>query len=216
MRDTEDLFRSILNKMRDSAHGSAHLGDLSDLMRSLKKQKRVFLEQRLLQKVISWDENKAQGVWDSEETAIRNRYWFLQGYIIESSHVIGPNRTESCRQWMVLSVDCDCVRAPYVHVGKIVQMGDERQDRELLSLAATFKTTKFFPLPPFDNVKEWSIVDLETPFFIERGKAPFSTAIHSLNVDGWHILNAVLQERYTRLVDRVEAERLRTYEAGGK
>ncbi len=160
--------------------------------------------------MITWEENKARGVWESEEHAKKNMYWFLQGHVIESHHVVGPNGIENHIDWMVLSVDCDCVRSAYIYVGKIIPTSNEQEDRELLSLVSSFKTPKYFPLPPFEGMENWSIVDLETPFYIERVNAPFSTAIHSLTVDGWHILNAVLQDRYTRALNITEAERLRT------
>lgn len=214
MHEAERQFRTIVDKMKMSAHGSAHLSELSELMRTLTKQKRPFLKQRLLQRVIPWDENKERKVWSNDKVADQNKYWFLQGYLIESRHVIGPNGVENHREWMVLSVDCDCVRAPYVSVGKITQAGDAQEERQRLSLASSFKTAKYFPVPPHEGVETWSIVDLETPFHLERANLQFTDAIQSLTVDGWHILNAVLQERYTRALDIQEARQLRTEEAG--
>lgn len=142
----EGRFRDILDELEKSAHGSPQLQEVTEFMRSLKKHKRDFLGNRLLQRAISWDENKGRGIWDTEEEARKDLYWFLQGYIVESSHVVGPNGVESDGRWLVLSVDCDCARAPYVNVAKISPTTNGQKDRERLSSATAFATTKFFRL----------------------------------------------------------------------
>lgn len=162
-----------------------------------------------MQDPIPWEFNKERKIWKTEEEARENQYWFLQGYVIDSGHVIGPRGVESHRRWLVISVDCDCVRAPYVYLGKIVPVDDSQESKERLSLASAFKSPRLFPVPPFNDSGSWSIAELETPYYVERKYIPLSTPRSSLTVDGWHILNAFLQERYTRAINDVESENLR-------
>lgn len=205
----EDTFRSIVTKLRDTAHGSQYLGELSAFARGLKSRRQGFFADRLLQRAVLWDENKERGIWPNAQIAEQNQYWFLQGYLIRSQHVRGPGGHEDHTTWLVLAVDCDCVRAPYVGVAKVVLIGDDEPDKQALALASSFKTTKLFPIPPYEGNDRWGLADLETPFYLERAYVPFAVPLQSLTVDGWHILNAVLQHRYTRAVDISESERLR-------
>jgi hypothetical protein len=205
----EDEYNRILLQMKTTAHGSRDLREFSRFLVSLKKKRRELLQQKLMQEPIPWEFNKERKIWKTEEEALENQYWFLQGYVIDSGHVIGPRGVESHRQWLVISVDCDCVRAPYVHLGKIVPVDDSQEGKERLSLASAFKSHRLFPLPPFNDSEIWSIAELETPYYIERKYIPLSTPLSSLTIDGWHILNAFLQERYTRAINDVESESLR-------
>jgi len=205
----EDDYNRILSQMKTSAHGSRDLRELSDFLTSLKKRRRGLLEQKLMQEPIPWVVNKERNTWATEDQARQNQYWFLQGYVIDSSHVIGPRGIERHRRWLVLSVDCECVRAPYVSLGKIVPVDDSQESKERLSLASAFKSHRLFPVPPFNDEGVWNIAELETPYYVERGYIPLSTSLSSLTIDGWHILNAFLQERYTRALDPGESEKLR-------
>lgn len=208
--EKEQQFDEILAKMRESAHGSQHLGELSQLMKKLKKKKREFLASRFIIPATTWDENKEKGIWENDSEAEKNIYWFLQGYWIESTHVLGPAGKEDHQDWLVLSVDCDCVRSPFINLGKIYQISDDDEDdKRRLSLASTFKTTKYFPIPPTEERDNWSIVDLETPYFIENENSQFTNSVCSLSINAWHILNAVLQEKHTRALNIAESEKLR-------
>lgn len=208
----DDEYDRILSRIKTTAHGSRDLRDFSTFLVSLKKKKRELLAQKLMQEAIPWEVNKERNTWATEEEARKNQYWFLQGYLIDSAHVIGPRGVESHRRWLVLSVDCDCVRSPYVFLGKLVAVDDSQESKEKLALASAFKSPRLFPVPPFENAGSWCIADLETPYFIEREHIPLSTSLASLTIDGWHILNAALQERYTRSINDAESEHLRAIE----
>ena len=205
----EAEFNRILLQMKTLAHGSRDLREMSKFLQSLKKQRRALLQQKLMQDPIPWEVNRERKTWATDDEARQNQYWFPQGYVIESGHVIGPRGVESHRRWLVLSVDCECVRAPYVSLGKIVPVDDSEESKLRLSLASAFRSPRLFPVPPFNEEGVWNIAELETPYYVERAYIPLSTSLSSLTIDGWHILNAFLQERYTRAINAEESENLR-------
>jgi len=208
---TEEKFLQIVKRMRENSHGCKELGELSNLLRGLKKRKKNFIAGRFVRRSISWDENKEKGVWEDEAQADKNRYWFLQGSIIQSSHVIGPSGIAKHQNWLVLSPDCDCTRAEYIVVGKIRELGESDNDKDILGLATALKTHKFFPIPPHGNTEHWGVVEMETPYFLERANyAAMTRTSHWLSSEAWHILNGVLQLKHTRALNMSESEVLRT------
>lgn len=206
----EQQFGEILERMKASAHGSQELAELSDLLRGLKKQRKQFIADRFIEPAVSWDENRERGIWDDEAIAEKNKYWFLQGSLIESKHVVSPSGVAKHNDWLVLSADCDCARAKYINVGKVRQLTDSSDDKEILGIATALKTHKFFPIPPFSEHDHWSVVELEIPCFLERANyAALTRTAFWLSNDAWHILNAVLQAKHTRALNIEESEKLR-------
>jgi hypothetical protein len=208
--DRNETFTEILERLKKSAHGTAELVELTEFLRGLKKEKRPFLQSRFIEAAISWDLNRSRGIWETDEEANKNIYWFLQGSIIESSHVLGPSGRSADLNWMVLSPDCDCARAEYINLGRLRQLSDSEADQNILSLASSLKSHRYFPVPPHGDVQAWSVVELDIPFYMERENRAFCKTNYWLSKDAWHILNAVLQSKHTRATNMSESERLRT------
>ncbi len=63
---------------------------------------------------------------------------------------------------------------------------------------------KAFPLPklPSDTEDELRgyFADFGEPFYIEQGSAPMATPYAFMTVTGWHLLNAIIQEKETQVV----------------
>lgn len=66
-------------------------------------------------------------------------------------------------------------------------------------------TLKAFPLPKLPSDTEDGLrgyfADFGEPFYIEQGSAPMATPYASMTVTGWHLLNAIIQEKETRAVN---------------
>jgi hypothetical protein len=208
--DRNEIFAEILGRLKKSAHGTSELFELTEFLRGLKQDKRPFLQSRFIEAAIPWDLNKSRGAWETDEEANRNVYWFLQGSIIESSHVLGPSGRSADLNWMVLSPDCDCARAEYINLGRLRQLSDSEADQNILGLASSLKSHRYFPVPPHGDVQAWSVVELDIPFYMERENSAFCKTNFWLSKDAWHILNAVLQSKHTRAINMTESERLRT------
>ena len=98
--DRNEIFAEILGRLKKSAHGTSELFELTEFLRGLKQDKRPFLQSRFIEAAISWDLNKSRGVWETDEEANKNVYWFLQGSIIESSHVLGLDQAKLDRGYL--------------------------------------------------------------------------------------------------------------------
>src|SRR5712691_11505020 len=120
----EEQFQSLIDDPAESCHGSAALGAIRAFLDDrLKKtaQREEFLLPRLMQEAILWDGIKDQ-VWEDSTKQDANRFVFLQGDVIGTTTVLALGMAETSQEydlWLVLSPDCDCVRASYVRVAPV-------------------------------------------------------------------------------------------------
>lgn len=63
--------------------------------------------------------------------------------------------------------------------------------------------------PEVDGFRTY-FADLTRPYFIHESGKNLATPIASLQVEGWHLLNALVQEKETRSVNVQEAVQIRT------
>ena len=173
----------------------------------------VIKEQQLLQSPRRWHEVKAQ-IWDSVEEQDTNQFPFLQGDIIKTKLAVGPlgGRESHHDLWLVMSPDCDVVRHPFVRIAKVFTVRDEdpkdNVNRQRYSLAMKFGHNEF-PLPIVKPAIRGYVADLGVPYFLERENCNMAISIHSLTLNAWHILNAVVHHRETR-ADVEEGSKLRS------
>src|SRR5262249_13022947 len=119
--------------------------------------------------------------------------------------------------WLVLSPDCDCVRARYVQVAPVfpVYNGMAADDARVQRFghALRLRTTKAYPVPPLlgddDPGLRGYFADLEVPYYICEEHEGLATPYASMTVVGWHLLNALIQEKETR-ADIAESVSIRT------
>lgn len=216
-------FETHITTLAESAHGVAGLETVKVFMTALKSEVRLqIIERFLLRPPATWTEVKDH-VWSAEDKRIENKFPFLQGDIIETTLVekIGASRSGPSHDlWLVLSPDCDCVRAPLLTVAPIFCGNPEAHDVETLKdhkqrfkSSLAFGTHKFFPLKAklFENSCENYYADLTEPYFLRKPNQDAATVHFSMRKHGWHLLNALVKHRDSRSQDRVEAEKIRDH-----
>jgi len=219
----EEQFQSLIDNLAASCHGSAALAAIRAFLGdTLKKtaQREEFLLPRLMQDAILWDGIKDH-VWKESTLQDANRFGFLQGDVIGTTTVLALGMAETSQDhdlWLVLSPDCDCVRASYVRVapvftvfsGTTADPGRTQRFGHSLSL----RTPKAFPLPRLpgddDPALRGYFADLETPYYLCAGDKGLATPYASMTVVGWHLLNGLIQDKETRAADMSEALAIRT------
>src|SRR5712692_915321 len=124
MSSDETQFQKLIEGLAASCHGSAELGRIRSFFEQTLKRTaecEKFLLPRLMQGAILWEAIK-ETVWEAPAKQEENRFSFLQGDVIETTMVSVLGRAPSSQVhslWLVLSPDCDCVRAPYVRVARV-------------------------------------------------------------------------------------------------
>lgn len=211
--EANQAFLEIIDDLKTSAHSGAVLARLRELFKILVTKtsgREAFLRDKLVQPPLDWHDLDV-----SARPA--EPYPFLQGDIIETRLVDGLAGRSDHQLWMVLSVDCDAVRADFVRVARVlaVEQGSTGNEAQLLSFALKIGNHKLFPLPPIPDDDEAIIrgyvADLEVPYFLNCREVDrnMPRQLASLTEAGWHILNALLFERVTR-TDLVEAQKIRS------
>lgn len=218
-----DQFNSLIKELARSCHGSTELKAVkSFLAKDLVKtaDRESFLLPKLLQQAIIWDEVK-KSVWPDKPTQDANHFQFLQGDVIGTTMVLALGTAESNQDhdlWLVLSPDCDCVRAKYVRVAPVFEVfkGQKSEVEKTQRFGYTLKlaSTKAFPLPPIPGDSDPDLrgyfADLEEPFYINKSDMGFATPYAPMTVEGWHLLNGLIQENETRAANIAEATAIRT------
>lgn len=216
-------FESAISALAEGAHGVEALNDIKILMTTLKKDQRLeLLSDYLFRSAIIWSEVK-DTIWEDEASRTKNKFALLQGDIIETTMVerIGSATSGFTHDlWLVLSPDCDCVRAPFIQVAPIFFSDSKKHQEEYLtrnknnfSMSLALGTLKFFPISRclFNDHCEHYYADLTEPYYIREVNKD-SAAVHfSMKKHGWHILNALIKHKESRAVDRTEGERLRDH-----
>ena len=217
-----EYFLKLVTNLATSCHGSQELNEIkSFLAKKIKKtaQRESFLLPRLMQPAILWNDIKDR-VWRDEKSKGENQYQFLQGDVVNTTMVLALGIAETSQVhdlWLVLSPDCDCVRAPYVCVAPLFGVyADERSsntDSQRFGYAIQLSTNKAFPIPILPGDLEPKMrgyfADLEVPYFLRSEDKGFATPIASMTIIGWHLLNGHIQDRETRAVNIAEAEAIR-------
>ena len=216
----EERFDALIKKLATSSHGSQELGALKAfLANDLKKDREAFLLPRLAQAAVTWLDVKER-IWPTPADQEKNQFPFLQGDIIATTMVLALGMAESSQRhnlWLVLTPDCDCVRAKFVRVAAVfpVYSGNKAnpESSNRFGHALKLATTRIFPLPKLagDELVELRgyFADLETPYYITHADKGLATACASLTVTGWHLLNALIQDKETRAADMAEAVAIR-------
>jgi hypothetical protein len=229
----EAQFQSLVDDLAASCHGSVALAAIQSFLRNtLTKlaQREEFLLPRLMQAAIRWPEIKNH-VWPESTMQEKNRFPFLQGDVIGTTTVLALGIAEISQKhdcWLVLSPDCDCVRASYVRVAPVfavrngtaddLEKGEERlehqQRLQRFGHSLSLNTPKAFPLPclPGDDhsALKGYFADLEIPYYLDKDNKGLATPYASMTVVGWHLLNGLIQHKETRAVDIAEAVAIRT------
>ncbi len=210
-----DSFRSLIKNFGNTTHGSVALKSVREYLGNLGKSARreECLSAILFQEPIQWESVKDR-IWANDEAKQdANRFDFLQGDIVDTTMVLAPGIADSEQThslWLVLSPDCDAVRATYVSVAPVFEITTEL--KSWYATALKLGSHRFFPIPFIigDAPKKNYFADLTKPYFIHESGKKFAIPIASLQVDGWHLLNALVQEKETRSVDIQEAVKIRT------
>ena len=122
--------------------------------------------------------------------------------------------------WLVLSPDCDCIRANFVRVAPVFPVyGGSQADNDMtqrFGYCLKLATPKAFPLPLLpgdDDTAELRgyFADLEEPFYIAEQEKGLATSYASMTMTGWHLLNGLIQDKETRAVSILEATAIRTH-----
>lgn len=213
----EVKYKQIIEEMASTCHGSESLAKFREFLKGLSgtKTRLAFLLPRLFQEAKAWLDVKDH-VWSTVEKQDENNYVFVQGDIIETTKVLAVGETRSAMQhqyWLVLSPDCDCVRAEYISVAPIFPKDIEDGDAKV-GLAAKLSGNKYFPISNFlsedSTIFEPAyIAELSTPYYLLKRDKAYATVLKTCTVDGWHILNSLIQEKHTRAVDPGEGIKIR-------
>ena len=223
MPTEEEQFQSLINNLAASCHGSAALTAIRAFLGDTRKktaQREEFLLPRLMQEAILWEGIKDR-VWKDASKQDANRFGFLQGDVIGTTAVLALGMAETSQQhelWLVLSPDCDCVRASYVRVAPVFAVfSGTRADRDRtqrFGYSLSLRTSKAFPLPRLpgddDPALRGYFADLETPYYLSADSKGLATPYASMTVMGWHLLNGVIQDKETRAANIAEAVAIRT------
>ena len=219
-------FDSLVEELAKSSHGSAKLGEVKKFLdKELKgtANRESFLLPKLLQEAVVWEDVKGS-VWKSEQAQRENKFPFLQGDVIGTRIVMRLGEGQTLQEhdiWLVLAPDCDCVRSAFIRVAPIfpVYRGNKSTNaNQRFGHSLKLSTLKAFPLPKLPSDTEGEVrgyfADFEEPFYIEQRSAPIATPYASMTVTGWHLLNAIIQEKETRAVNMEEAVSIRSREIG--
>lgn len=218
---SKDLeFQTLVGKLSQTSHGVLHFSEIKDLLKSFAdtSTRIEFLSKYLLQSQITWKHVRAK-VWSTEETQNENKFHFLQGDVIETTLARGIGTSLSSNDhsfWLVVSPDCDCVRASYVKLAPVftVDRADSHsysKHKSKLSLAFSFKSNRLFPVGGdlFGKGTDGHFVDSTEPYFLASDDKDSAVVHFSMRVEGWHLLNGFLKESETR-ANLVEGAKLRT------
>lgn len=218
-------FDELLDCLAASCHGSRELNKIKTFLgENFKKtaQRQAFLLPRLMQEPIVWDAVKS-AIWESVDEQTANQFPFLQGDVIGTTVVLALGIAESSQQhdlWLVLSPDCDCIRAPLVRVAPVFPVYDgnaaNHEMTQRFGYSLKLATSKAFPLPslPSDSLDtdlRGYFADLEEPYYIGAQDKGFATPYASMTVTGWHLLNGLIQEKETRAASIEEATAIRKH-----
>jgi len=216
--DEKSQFLVQVQPLTVEAHGVQALPPLQTYFRDLPKSKRIALiDTYFIRQPIIWDNVKGI-VWPAcETTQNKNKFHLIQGDVIETNLVEGLGTALSSTKhdtWLVLSPDCDCVRANLILVAPIYYFDSAQPNpdhKNAFSLAAGLSSMKFFPLGKdiFTQGKNGYYADLQEPYFLRGSNLQSATVHFSLKKQGWHILNALLKQKETRSLDINEAIKLR-------
>lgn len=225
-RSLDARFNGLVEELAKSSHGSAKLGEVKKFLdKELKgtANRESFLLPKLLQEAAVWEDVK-DSVWKSEKAQKENKFPFLQGDVIGTEIVMRLGEAESSQKhgiWLVLAPDCDCVRSSFIRVAPIFPVYSGRKSTEAkqrFGHSLKLSTLKAFPLPKLPSDTEGELrgyfADFEEPFYIEQASAPIATPYASMTVTGWHLLNAIIQEKETRAVNMEEAVAIRSRGTG--
>lgn len=214
----EEYIQNLVN----NSHGSVGIPNIREELKKEEKTKEreKALAPFLVSKPISWEEIKEK-VWPNDSQAQeKNKFFFLQGDIIDTSMVLElgvTNSDQEHRLWMVLSPDCDAVRAKYIQVAKVLEVNSSEYNEEErkvhkqnYSIATQLKSPHIFPLGKIFSEDDSSYYAVfKKPFFIDKEDKPYASVVLSLKTEGWHLLNALLQEKFTRSQNIDEAMKIR-------
>lgn len=212
-------FVAQVSPLEKESHGVAALVPLQGYFKDLPKIKRLaIIDEFFLREPIVWDSVKSN-VWpDNLEAQEKNKFHLIQGDIVETNLVEGLGTALSATQhdtWLVLSPDCDCVRADLILLAPVFHIDSNVQNtttKAAFSLAAGLSSMKYFPLGKdifLSGNKEGCYADLQEPYFLRKNNKASATVHFSLKKQGWHILNALLKHKETRSIDIQEAIRIR-------
>ena len=215
-----ETFQNLIKDMETSAHGSKSLQDLRAFLKdnfSKTSARKDFMLSRLFKESISWDVVKDH-VWPSEQDRQNNNFLFLQGDIIRTQMVLHPGSSESTQNhdlWMILSPDCDCVRSEWIRVAPVFLVtATDKDSTDRFGLALKLHH-KFFPIDKnFSDADAAAIgyyADLISPSYITAEFKAFATPVLSMSLEGWHILNSVIQDSTTRALNIEEAVKIRSF-----
>lgn len=218
-------FDELLDCLAASCHGSRELNNIKTFLgKNFKKtaQRQAFLLPRLIQDPIVCDAVKS-AIWVSADEQSANHFPFLQGDVIGTTVVLALGIAESSQEhdlWLVLSPDCDCIRAPFVRVAPVfpVYNGNvaNHEITQRFGYSLKLATSKAFPLPtlpndPPDTGLQGYFADLEVPYYIGVQDKGLATPYASMTVTGWHLLNGLIQEKETRAASIEEAIAIRKH-----
>jgi len=221
---SSNRFQKLIDDLAKSCHGSHELIAIKAFLSTdLKKtsEREAFLLPKLAQAAITWDAVK-ESVWPDPAKREANRFPFLQGDVIGTTTVLALGIAESSQLhdlWLVLSPDCDCVRSAFVRVAPVfaVHKGSKIDNDRSQRLGYSLKlgSPKAFPLPPLPGDDDLDLrgyfADLEEPYFITAQDKALATQYASMTIEGWHLLNGLIQENETRAADIAEATAIRTH-----
>lgn len=215
----EVRFNDIVAKLAKSSHGSAALAEVKKFLGEAltsTARRASFILPKLLQQAVIWQDVK-DFVWQNEDIREKNKFPFLQGDVINTRMVLRLGDAEASQEhsnWLVLSPDCDCVRSRFIRVAPVLPVYNDSKAKQIFGYSLKLSTLKAFPLPklPYDADKELRghFADFEEPFYIKRESVKLATPYASMTVTGWHILNAIIQEKETRAVDIEKAVTIRS------
>ncbi len=201
----EEEFAHVVEESCTSSHGFAGVSTITKFLEEKAQKSNIreaCLKHVLYQEPVTWESVKER-VWNTDEERDSNCFQFLQGDVVFTSLVIVPGVAEtsiSQTKWMILAPDCDAVRGDFVRVAPLFETSD------IYSTSLKMKSQKYFPVI-FEH--ERLAADLTTPCYIQKQYKAAAIVRATLTVNGWHLLNAFLQNRETRAnVD--EAIRVRT------
>ena len=221
-RSLDARFNGLVEELAKSSHGSAKLAEVKKFLdKELKgtANRESFLLPKLLQEAVVWEDVK-DSVWKSEKAQKENKFPFLQGDVIGTEIVMRLGEAETSQKhgiWLVLAPDCDCVRSSFIRVAPVfpVYSGSKSTgDNQRFGHSLKLSTLKAFPLPKLpsdmEDVLRGYFADFGEPFFIKQGSALIATSYASMTVTGWHLLNAIIQEKETRTANMEEAVAIRS------
>lgn len=225
-RPLDERFNNLVEELAKSSHGSAKLAEVKEFLNKELKgtaSRESFLLPKLLQEAVVWKDVK-DSVWKSAKAKKENKFPFFQGDVVGTEIVMRLGEAETSQKhciWLVLSPDCDCVRSSFIRVAPIfpVYSGNKSTGaKQRFGHSLKLSTLKAFPLPklPSDTEDELRgyFADFGEPFYIEQRSTPMATPYAFMTVTGWHLLNAIIQEKETRAVNMEEAVAIRSKDIG--